>query len=381
MPAGATSINTLNTGFGSGGNASTGIGPGRYSPEMTRGVGGITYYGGVDATGAALAALDGLGEPSNVFPGGRLELAPAAAGPSVPVFHTWFTNSPAWASGRRQLAAAAWADQTAGVMHVRIVDATRPGEPEGAFADQTIDIPFGGNAPPVPVAARFTGNRTLLVAAQVVQDSGAVTSRAWRCAGRPQDIPPGRAQDGDARSHVRQRRHPARSVHVRRRLAAAMELRGNRGAVLTGIGDFTGADSVPNQLHVLALDDFGHPHATFRTTGLATLDATRDPDTPTFGIPPAPQTGVDLLVGATVDITVAGGQGPTGPAFLVRLSPSGNQRQSFGTGGHAGLRPAGHLSDRALRRGRDLPRRLVLRAGRHRRQRPRRSARASRADR
>ena len=112
-----------------------------------------------------------------------------------------------------------------------------------------------------------------------------------------------------------------------------MTRRGNDGAVLTGTGDFTGTDSVPTRLHVLVLNNAGQPDPTFGTAGLATIDATGDPDGP-FGVPPAPQAGDDIVLGATGDITIAGGQGPSGPSFLVRLSPAGNQRLSFGTGGH-----------------------------------------------
>ncbi|MDP1848696.1 MAG: hypothetical protein Q8K79_12955 [Solirubrobacteraceae bacterium] len=333
MPAGAATINVFDPYYGS----QVPIGAGTYSPEITTALHNITYFGGVDATGAALAATDAAGEASDVFPGGRLDLAPASASPSVPVLDTWFVNSPAWASGRRELAAAAWAEQAAGVLRVRIVDATRPGQPEGPFADQTIDVPLGGNAPPVPVAVRFTPDgQHLLVAAQVVQVSGAVTSRAWTVArirlGTFHPATPGQAMldsaygggDGIVGG-------PFTSGGGALR---AMELRGASGVVLTGTGDFTGADSVPARLHVLVLSDFGVPHPSFGTAGLATVDAVGDPDGPMFGLPPAPQTGTDVAVGATGDITIAGGQSAAGPAFLVRLSPAGTPRQSFGTGGH-----------------------------------------------
>ena len=45
------------------------------------------------------------------------------------------------------------------------------------------------------------------------------------------------------------------------------------------------------------------------------------------------QTATDVVVGATGDITVGGGEGATGAAFVVRLTPAGNPRQSFGAGG------------------------------------------------
>ena len=76
MPAAAARIETFDHAYGS----ATAIGPGSYSPEITSGVLNITYFGGVDATGAALAATTAIGDPSDVFPGGRLDLAPAVGG-------------------------------------------------------------------------------------------------------------------------------------------------------------------------------------------------------------------------------------------------------------------------------------------------------------
>src|SRR5687768_4690623 len=100
-PAGAGSISTVDLNYGNGGRAYPGIGPGSYSPEMV-GVGG-TFFGGVDATGAALANLTGNGKGRQAFlPSGRLNLAPAAVGPSVPVFDV-VSNSPTprYAAGSR----------------------------------------------------------------------------------------------------------------------------------------------------------------------------------------------------------------------------------------------------------------------------------------
>ena len=334
-PAGARSISTVDLNYGSGGDAFPGIGPGSYSPEMV-GVGG-TFFGGVDATGAALANLNGNGKAPQAFlPSGRLDLAPASVGPSVPVFDV-ISNSPTaqYALGSRWAAAAAWSEQqTPGVVRVRFVDAS-PDTGEAPFAEQTVDLNVGGNAPPVPVAVRFTGTpNAVLVAVQVVNVSGSVTSRAWAvakvnlgtlapdAAGQP-SLDPAYGTAGVARG-------PLTSGGG---ALQAMTRRGTNGAVLTGTGDFTGTDSVPTRLHVLVLGGTGQPDPTFGTAGLATVDATGDPDGP-FGIPPAPQAGDDIVIGATGDITIAGGQGSTGPAFLVRLSPAGNQRLSFGTGGH-----------------------------------------------
>ena len=110
-PAGAGSISTVDLNYGFGGDAFPGIGPGSYSPEMV-GVGG-TFFGGVDATGAALANLNGNGKAPQAFlPSGRLDLAPASVSPSVPVFDV-VSNSPTprYAAGSRWAAAAAWSEQ------------------------------------------------------------------------------------------------------------------------------------------------------------------------------------------------------------------------------------------------------------------------------
>ena len=334
-PAGADSISTVDLNYGVGGNAYPGIGPGSYSPEMV-GAGG-TYFGGVDATGAALANLNGAGRASGRFPpNGRLDLAPASVGPSVPVFDA-VSNSPTprYAADSREAAAAAWSEQgTPGVVRVRIVDPT-PGSAEPSFADQDIDVNVGGNAPPVPVSVRFNATRNaVLVAVQVVDVSGSVTSRAWAVAkvklGALDPQLAGTASLDPAYGDAGVARGPLTSAGG---ALQAMTRRGTDGAVLTGTGDFTGTDSVPTRLHVLVLDGAGQPDPTFGTAGLATIDATGDPDGP-FGVPPAPQAGDDIVIGATGDITIAGGQGPTGPAFVVRLSPAGNQRLSFGAGGH-----------------------------------------------
>jgi hypothetical protein len=334
-PAGARSISTIDLNYGSGGDAFPGIGPGSYSPEMV-GVGG-TFFGGVDATGAALANLNGNGKAPQAFlPSGRLDLAPASVGPSVPVFDV-ISNSPTpqYDLGSRWAAAAAWSEQpTPGVVRVRFID-TSPDTGEAPFAEQTIDVNVGGNAPPVPVAVRFTGTRNaVLVAVQVVNVSGSVTSRAWAVAkvrlGALDPAAPGQPALDPAYGTAGVARGPFTSGGG---TLQAMTRRGPNGVVLTGAGDFTGTDSVPARLHVLALGETGQPDPTFGTAGLATVDATGDPDGP-FGIPPAQQAGDDIVIGATGDITIAGGQGPGGPAFLVRLSPAGNQRLSFGAGGH-----------------------------------------------
>ena len=174
----------------------------------------------------------------------------------------------------------------------------------------------------------------MLVAVQVVNVSGSVTSRAWAVAkvrlGALDPNAPGQAALDAAYGDAGVARGPFTSGGG---ALQAMTRRGTNGAVLTGTGDFTGTDSVPTRLHVLVLNDAGQPDPTFGTAGLATIDATGDPDGP-FGVPPAPQAGDDIVMGATGDITIAGGQGPTGPSFLVRLSPAGNQRLSFGAGGH-----------------------------------------------
>jgi hypothetical protein len=333
-PAGAGSITSIDANYGDFGNAFPGIGPGSYSPEIV-GFGG-TYFGGVDATGAALANLDGVGSgPAAFLPTGRRDLAPASVGPSVPVFDVNTLPTTHYAAGSRAAAAAAWSEQpTPGVVRVRILDPTTGGA-EAPFADQNIAVNVGGNAPPVPVAMRYNAARdAVLVAVSVVNVSGGVTSRAWAVAkvnlGTLDPAVPGQPTLDATYGTAGIARGPFTSGGG---ALQAMTRRGTNGAVLTGTGDFTGTDSVSTRLHVLVLNNAGQPDPTFGTAGLATIDATGDPDGP-FGVPPAPQGGDDIVLGATGDITIAGGQGASGPSFVVRLSPAGNQRLSFGTGGH-----------------------------------------------
>ena len=265
--------------------------------------------------------------------------------------------TPRYAAGSRWAAAAAWSEQpTPGVVRVRIVDVT-PDPLEAPYVDQTLDVNVGGNRAPVPVSLRFNATRTaVLVAAQVVDVSGSVTSRRWAVAkvrlGALDPDTAGQASLDPAYGDAGVARGPLTSAGG---ALQAMTRRGSDGAVLTGTGDFTGTDSVPTRLHVLVLNGAGQPDPTFGTAGLATIDATGDPDGP-FGVPPAPQAGHDIVLGATGDITIAGGQGPNGPSFLVRLSPAGNPRLSFGTGGHCAPRGLA-----GVRRGRAVSRRLVIR--------------------
>ena len=317
------------------GNDPFGIGPGTASPETAR-LPENVVFAGRDDDGAKLAALDLGGSPGTVFPGpDAVTLAPASTQPSVPVVGATNVASTHYARGSRDLVAAAWADQTAGVLHVRVLDGGPTTEPEAPIAPQSIDVAVGGNAAPVATAIRFTADGSaLLVAAQAVTVDGGVTTRAWAVArvrlGVIDPAVPGSATLDPAYGSAGLARGPFTSAGGG---VQAMELRGAGGAVLTGTGAFTGADAAPTALHVLALDAGGQPDPTFGTAGLATIDATADPDVPPFGPPALAQTATDVVVGATGDITVGGGEGATGAAFVVRLTPAGNPRQSFGAGG------------------------------------------------
>ena len=88
-----------------------------------------------------------------------------------------------------------------------------------------------------------------------------------------------------------------------------MERRGSQRRDPHRHGRLHGHRQRSKRLHVLVLDDGGQPDPSFGTAGLATFDATGDPDAPPFGVPPAPQAGHDVVLGATGDITIAGGQG------------------------------------------------------------------------
>ena len=115
-----------------------------------------------------------------VFPGpDAVTLAPASTQPGVPVVGATNVASTHYARGSRDLVAAAWADQTAGVLHMRVLDGGPTTEPEAPIAPQSIDVAVGGNAAPVATAIRFTADGSaLLVAAQAVTVDGGVTTRA-----------------------------------------------------------------------------------------------------------------------------------------------------------------------------------------------------------
>lgn len=327
------------------GNQSTGIGQGENSPEMTL-VGDSFLFGGLDAEGAKLAALNSSGSTmAGVLPGDTpLLLASADTQPTVPVYDAAKLTTAGYPAGH-DVIAAAWADSTPGVLHVRVIDGSTAAP---RFANQSFDLALGGNQPPVPVAVRFTqdADGRFLVAAAAVQLDGTVTSRRWTVASIvPGALAPGSAgtpalDGGFGTAGIARGPYTAGGGSLE-----AMDLTGGGQAILSGTADFTGSDLVPTRLHVLKLTASGQPDLTFATNGLYTTDAMADGDAQPTALPPLAQTGSDIEVAPTGDVLIAGSEADpeqedpdnwveyTGQGFLIRLTPDGAPRESFGSGG------------------------------------------------